>query len=103
MHSKPAAAVLLIGLALAGCGSHKPDDYDAYKACENWVGEQLKAPSTADFSGHGDSQIVETENGYDIKGYVDAENGFGAQIRTNWSCNVALSGDNWELLDLNVS
>jgi hypothetical protein len=98
-----AAALATISLSLTACGSHEPDDYDAYAACENWVGEQLRAPSTADFSGHNDSQIVETANGYDIKGYVDAQNGFGAQIRTDWSCSVALVGDNWELLDLNVS
>jgi len=104
MHSKSTAAALLVGLALAltGCGNHEPDDYDAYAACQNWVEQQLRAPSTADFSGHGDSQIVETANGYDIKGYVDAENGFGAKIRTDWSCSVALVGDNWELLDLSV-
>jgi hypothetical protein len=105
MHGRRIAAGLLVGLALplTACGDHKPDDYDAYAACENWVGEQLRAPSTADFSGHNGSKITETDNGYDISGYVDAQNGFGAQIRTDWSCSVALVGDNWELLDLNVS
>jgi hypothetical protein len=105
MHSQSTAVVLLTGLALSltACGSHGPDDYDAYKACENWVEQQLRAPGTADFSGHNDSKIVKTGNGYDIDGYVDSENGFGAQIRTNWSCSVALSGDHWTLVNLNVS
>jgi len=105
MRSKGIGALVTAcaGLSLAACGGeHEPDDYDAYAACENWVEEQLRAPSTADFSGHGDSTITEAGSGYDIRGYVDAENGFGAQIRTDWSCSVQLDGNSWRLLDLNV-
>ncbi len=98
------AAIVLAALALAGCGggSDEPDDFDAYKACENWVSERLRAPSTADFSGVARSEITKTDIGYDVTGYVDSQNGFGAQIRSDFTCEMRLTADSWQLVDLSV-
>lgn len=97
---KRGLCVIAAGLLLTACGSSEPDEYDAYTACENWVEERLRAPSTADFSGVGDSEITKTDAGYDVTGYVDAENGFGAQIRTGFTCRMELTADSWRLIEL---
>lgn len=87
-------AVVLIGGLASTCGGGGSDvgggnAYGAQSACEDWVKDQLKAPSTADFSD------VDISGGdpWTITGTVDAENGFGAQIRATWTCDVRLEGD----------
>ena len=91
------AKAVLFGIPLAvflGCGSDAGDDkYGAQGACEDWVKDQLKAPSTADFGGE---DISGPEEGpWTITGYVDAENGFGANIRADWTCDVRLDTDDY--------
>jgi hypothetical protein len=89
-------------LALAACGGAGGKG-DAYRACERAVESTLKAPATADFSGALGSDITERGGGlFDVVGHVDSENGFGANVRTNFSCTVRNTGDNWELVDLSV-
>lgn len=76
----------------------------AWTACERFVSEQLKAPSTAEFSGF-DTQISDLGNGrYVVRGYVDAENSFGAMIRNDYLCRVEHeTGITYDLLDLEVT
>jgi hypothetical protein len=65
----------------------------AYLTAEDAVKSQLKAPSTASFPWYNDSFVTDNGDGtYTVSAYVDAENSFGAKIRSNWSCKV--SGDN---------
>lgn len=59
-------------------------------ACRGAVTSQLRAPSTADFPG--DEEFVKNEAKYTMRGSVDAENGFGAQIRTEWVCDTTWTG-----------
>jgi hypothetical protein len=93
---------LLVAL-LVGCGASNGGKGGAFEACKRAVESSLKAPATADFSGVFDSEITDNGDGtYDVAGYVDAENGFGANIRTDWTCTVRDTGDNWELVNLNV-
>lgn len=47
--------------------------------------DKLKAPATADFTDGSDSG---GPNSYTITGTVDAENSFGAMLRTGWSCDI---------------
>lgn len=92
-----AAFVIVVGLGFSSCGGSDSDDapsaYEARMQCERWVKDKLKAPATAEFSG-----AVETSTGtnsWTITGNVDAENGFGAQVRSVWSCDIRLDGDTW--------
>ncbi len=69
-------------------------------AAEEAVRRQLKAPSTADFGSvfgdyqDPDKQVVALDNGsYAVHGWVDAENSFGAKLRSTWVCNIRLTGD----------
>jgi hypothetical protein len=70
---------------------------DAYFACQEFVGRQLKAPATADFPRHDSSDVsVEGENPFTVRSVVDSENGFGANVRSRFACSVTRTPDgNW--------
>ena len=65
----------------------------AWRYCQDAVRNQLKAPSTARFPGYDavDGLMVRGQDGtvaYQITSYVDAQNSFGAMIRTKFDCVV---------------
>jgi hypothetical protein len=67
------------------------NDSIARMCAKNYIEANLKAPSTADFPWF-DWQVKKTgENEYLVKSYVDAQNSFGAQIRTNFLCKVSVT------------
>ncbi|SNR98957.1 hypothetical protein SAMN06272737_1579 [Blastococcus mobilis] len=97
----------VIGSIFNGCddddsGSSGSDGSDsgAYYACEGFVEDRLKAPSSADFSGYFDSYVIQSGDEYTVSGYVDAENSFGAMLRSEWTCTVRDGGDTWYLESL---
>jgi len=89
--------VLLIAAGVGGCNAilaanREPYDanneYEAIAQCEARVRERLRAPSTATFN------LSATGSGtWTVIGTVDAENGFGAMIRSNVQCTVIIEGD----------
>lgn len=97
------AVALFIGLT-AACGAllsaggssddWEPTTVEARAICEDWVREQLKAPATARFSDGTESGGV---GSYVITGSVDAENSFGAMLRTEWTCTITYveSDEKW--------
>lgn len=96
---KVLAAVILFLLLPAGCVymlSGEPDPAitnrnSALVCVKQKIMEQLKAPSTAEFQASSDMIIETTDNlSYKIGGYVDAENGFGAKIRTHFICSTTV-------------
>jgi len=80
----------------------------AFIHCQNFVTQRLKAPSTADFPHLDRKSWKIDENTFAIQAYVDAQNSFGAKIRTNWTCEIKYnggdqySGANWQLLSLKM-
>lgn len=71
-------------------GEDEPEEFvptqtDARFVCEEWVKERLKAPATAEFT---DGTVSGSPSGYTITGTVDSENGFGAMLRGDWSCEI---------------
>jgi hypothetical protein len=60
-------------------------------ACHNRVESALKAPSTARFSSTV-SKHNSREDDFLVEGTVDAENGFGAMVRSSFQCVVDTSG-----------
>lgn len=64
-------------------------EHAAIRACEDMVRDQLKAPATADFNG----SVATGVGPWEVTGSVDAENSFGAMIRTDWTCTVRLDSD----------
>ncbi|WP_300700915.1 hypothetical protein [Bacteroides sp.] len=65
--------------------------YTAYETAKKAVKKELKAPSTASFAEMTDSEAkckVNDDGSVIIRSYVDAENSFGAKIRTHFQCTV---------------
>jgi len=77
---------------------------DAKWACKQFVEKTLKAPSTADFQNYNNFSAWGTGDGpFGITGYVDAQNSFGAKIRTTFTCELRKSGENWQLVNIKTS
>lgn len=75
----------------AGDGSG--DSARAISACEQSVLTNLKSPGSADFGGESANASGTT---WTVSGYVDAENSFGANLRSNWTCRASqATGSSW--------
>ncbi|WP_229849506.1 hypothetical protein, partial [Paracoccus aerius] len=83
---------------------------EAAVICQNFVDANLKAPSTADHPWL-DRDIIDMGTWkYTVLSYVDAQNSFGAMIRTDYHCEVQYKGSgdnldpaNWTLVTLEMS
>lgn len=81
----------------------KYDRFNAQVECEKFVTQRLKAPSTADFASMRDLKISGDGNGpWSVEGYVDAQNSFGAKIRSRYTCSVMFDNDRVSLLGLTI-
>lgn len=78
--------------------------------CQFYVENMLKSPSTADFPTSANVQDL-GNNTFEIRSYVDAQNSFGATIRTNYYCKIQYVGTAqddesqskfWQLLDIKL-
>lgn len=72
--------------------------------CREFVKNRLRAPATAKFAGLSDTTSVKLDDGsFLVRSYVDAQNGFGALIRTYYRCQVRpIDRDNWGLIALDM-
>lgn len=80
----------------------------AYTAVKRSIEYRLKAPSTADWPGRGDSQVLVAstnpeECAYEVWGYVDAQNGFGAMIRTDYYAKTRYSKEESRWITSNIN
>lgn len=83
---------VVFGVALCSGGGDKgPDKYDTQVTCKELVRQQLKNPSTADFS---DGQ----QSAAGASGTVVAENALGGKVTYSYACT--LKGGIVELVDL---
>lgn len=93
------AIVLLAAVAALAAEKPKPtlDDNDmrmAYNVGVDWLSERLKAPATARFQPidelrfNPDGRVVFLRHRITFSLYVDAQNGFGALIRSFYYCGV---------------
>ncbi|MFZ2493215.1 MAG: hypothetical protein WA208_17180 [Thermoanaerobaculia bacterium] len=104
-------AYLLAGLALivvAGAVAYRlmPEQLsvraDVYRVCRDFTAAKLKAPATAVFPNLKDLERLrdygfkkDDGRAYELLGYVDSENSFGAMLRTDFSCAVERRGRSW--------
>jgi len=68
--------------------------FTAYRYASDFVKQRLKSPSTAKFPGviEKDSHIREAGTDlFYINSWVDSQNGFGAMLRSNFSCKITFS------------
>ena len=96
-----AGCAVLIAAMLIACGSGSSagdtavEKNDAVRVCQDkFIPEKLKAPATAKFS---NVTAVGSAVSYTVTGSVDWENGFGALIRSTFTCSVHSSGNQWVL------
>lgn len=80
------------------------DDFDACWMAQKFVLDQLKAPATANFAACRQPDSVVTGSGrvWKVESWVDAQNGFGAQLRTNFTVKLVYDPDTekWRLTSL---
>ena len=83
-----------------------PPDHStqAFLQARYFVTQYLKSPATADFPLMDFQSRPLGNNRYQVTSYVDAENAFGAKIRSNWAATMRYKGSgsdadmrNWEL------
>jgi len=64
---------------------HYITNQEAFYAAQEIVKENLKSPSTAKFCSYSEAKILYLGNGqYQVSGWVDAQNSFGAMLRKNF-------------------
>lgn len=82
--------------------SNVVSDYEIVNACEKFIENNLKAPKSAEFPPESKAVIDRIANNlFEVVSYVDAQNSFGAMIRTFYTCEVRHGyGGGWELIDL---
>jgi len=79
------------------------DGYTAAFTCQGAVRDRLKAPATAEFQAPRNAEIKRYDSGnYEIVSYVDAQNSFGAKLRSPYTCVVAPSGAGFQVLELKI-
>ena len=102
-HTGLIIGLVAVGLAVllaAGTGAYfvffyNAESKQAITECENSVKSMLRAPATAKFS----NEAVDKSgaDGWDVTGYVDAENGFSALVRNQWDCYAHKNADgSWD-------
>jgi hypothetical protein len=78
----------------------------AFVIAEDFVKKQLKAPSTAKFAPKWESTVTGGDKGckYEITSWVDSQNSYGAQIRTEFQIVVKYAGNHqWQLVSLHFA
>ena len=76
---------------------------EAFQKAELLVKAQLKAPRTAKMSSYGQTNIKLYKGcEYEVRGHVDAQNSFGAQIRSNYTVHLKRNQGGWAVKDLRI-
>jgi hypothetical protein len=79
---------------------------DAAVMCHTFVEDRLRAPSTASWAWPSEDRITRDGDGvFTVRSYVDAQNDFGAQIRTRYTCVVqppTAERKTWRLVSLDL-
>lgn len=68
--------------------SYGNETYDAYWDAKTEVENRLKAPSTAEFCKGYEADVTRNGSTWTVSGWVDAQNSFGATIRSDFSVKI---------------
>jgi hypothetical protein len=82
----------------------KDNSVGAYVMMQTFVKRRLRSPATADFASYNKSTITRIYGQkYQVRSYVDAQNGFGANVRTHFTGTIEkTSPDEWQLESLDL-
>jgi hypothetical protein len=83
------------------------DKTTAFVMSQSFVKKRLRAPATADFPWSGDSEVSIKYLGdctHEVRAYVDAQNAFGAKIRSRYYVKLQnrKGTDTWTALDVQI-
>lgn len=102
---------LIVALSLSDGSDDEPEGDDlragAFDVCTQFVEDRLRAPGSASFPNQfqddGEVSITGGPEVFTVRSHVDAENGFGGEVRTPFVCQVRhTGGDNFSLIDLSL-
>lgn len=62
----------------------------------------LKAPSTAVLCSPDELRIQMNDNSYEVSGYVNSQNSYGAMIATDFTAKARYGNDNWYIDSVQV-
>ena len=107
----PTVVVIVLFLFIRSCFNStetnniptQSNKFLAYNYAEDFVKQNLKSPSTAEFPKtiEKDNHIKELGNDeYLINSWVDSQNSFGAMIRSKFSCKIIFEGGSVRCEDL---
>lgn len=77
-------------------------EQEADRICRQAMNDRLKAPATAKFPPESVDVITREvyDGSYRVTSYVDAENSFGALLRTEYSCRLKREAEQWVLIQI---
>lgn len=77
---------------------------EAFVMSQEFMKRRLKAPGSAEFPWYSDSEVSVLHRGngvFQVNAYVDAQNSFGAKLRTRYACQLRDEGkQSWALISL---
>ena len=84
-------------------GSPGGDKHGAWAYAQLFVEKELKSPKTAEFPSNGSRFVTPLGDGrFQVEAYVDAENSFGANVRTEFTAVLEKVEEGWKLVSLEV-
>ncbi len=91
--------ILLVSImlfSLCSCFASDPKR-DAWVCAQDIVKKSIKTPSTAKFCSYSEATITDLgDDNYRVEGYVDAQNTYGAVIRSNFDAHLTLTEDGYK-------
>ena len=103
-----AVVLFVILCAFFSCRNYKPspeaiadgDKYEAWYYAQQFAKMELSTPKSADFPSYHTDGVSVTALGDDkfsVCGYVDAQNAFGAVVRSRFEAKISREGKKWYL------
>ena len=80
--------------------NHNDIGYSTYSTAKSYVENRLKSPKSADFPSYSTRFVSHSGNQYTVSAYVNAENSFGANVRSYFTVTMTRNGDNWENINV---
>lgn len=77
--------------------SASDDRKDAWFECKVAVLGLLKSPGSAEFPWYEPTFVAGASPSYLVNAYVDAQNSFGATVRTPFDCAITKTGSGWRV------
>jgi len=103
----PVLAWLLIVMLAAMVGKTDASNSLGYQYAKAEITRKLKAPTTAKFPASYERGVImqEVDGELHIAGFVDAQNSFGAMIRSRWSARLKRTPDrkSWEVIEASLA